>query len=54
MFAILLRVAQAAARYGQRVVDWVWANSSRIYQWIRDGLAVDAIINRVLEILGLN
>lgn len=54
MVAAFRAVLEAARRYGTPVVNWVRNNSGRVYQWIRDGLAVDAIIQRILEILGLD
>lgn len=53
MWSIFLRIVALIAKYGKRAVDWCWANRNRIYDWIRNGMAVDWIINRILEILGL-
>ena len=53
MLSVFLQVVRLAARYGKRVVDWVTRNRDRIFQWIRDGLALDAIIARVKQILGI-
>ena len=54
MWSIFLRIVALIAKYGKRAVDWCWANRNRIYDWIRNGMAVDWIINRILEILGLH
>lgn len=51
MWSIFLRIVALIAKYGKRAVDWCWANRNRIYDWIRNGMAVDWIINRILEIL---
>lgn len=50
---IFLRILQLIAKYGKRAIDWCWANKDRILNWIRNGMALDWIINKIKEILGI-
>ncbi|MFV0451794.1 MAG: aureocin A53 family class IId bacteriocin [Propioniciclava sp.] len=50
MWSAILRII---ARYGKRAYNWVIANRSRIMRWIRDGLALDVIIARIKQVLGI-
>ena len=34
-------------------MNWVNNNRTRIMEWVRDGLALDAIIARIKQILGI-
>lgn len=49
----LLSILQLIAKYGKRAIDWCWANKDRILNWIRNGMAIDWIINKIKEILGI-
>jgi hypothetical protein len=50
---IFLRILAALAKYGKKVIDWCWANKDRIFKWIGQGAAVDWIINKIKELLGV-
>ncbi|MEN0134168.1 MAG: aureocin A53 family class IId bacteriocin [Rhodococcus sp. (in: high G+C Gram-positive bacteria)] len=51
--AAFARVLQLVAKYGQRAVDWVWANKQRILDWINAGQAIDWIVAQVKKALGI-
>ncbi|WP_282005788.1 aureocin A53 family class IId bacteriocin [Propioniciclava sinopodophylli] len=51
---IIYQLLRLGVKYGTRFVNWVNANRSRIMGWVRDGLALDAIIARIKQILGIN
>ena len=51
--SIFLRIVGILANYGKRAVDWAWRNKDLILNWIRDGLAIDAIISRIRQLLGI-
>ena len=53
MISIFLRIVAALKKHGKRAVDWCYRNRNRIYNWIRDGLAVDTIVRIIENILGL-
>jgi hypothetical protein len=53
MFSIFLKIVARLKKYGKRAVDWCWRNRQRIYNWIRDGLAIEAIVRIIEDILGL-
>ncbi|RRD47334.1 aureocin A53 family class IId bacteriocin [Tessaracoccus sp. OH4464_COT-324] len=53
MLSIFAQVLRVIARYGANAVKWVYANRVRVMGWIRDGLAVDAIVSRIKQALGI-
>lgn len=54
MISVVRQVWNLARQYGGQVLNWVRNNTQRIWDWARDGLAADAIIQRIREILGLD
>ncbi len=50
---VFLKILAALAKYGKKVVDWCWANKDRIFKWIGQGAAIDWIINKIKDLLGL-
>lgn len=52
--SIIYQLLRLGVKYGTRFVNWVNANRSRIMGWVRDGLALDAIIAPIKQILGIN
>lgn len=48
-----LRVVQLLAKYGSRAVQWAWANKGRILDWLNAGAAVEWVVNKIKQILGI-
>ncbi|MDX6154475.1 aureocin A53 family class IId bacteriocin [Marinococcus sp. PL1-022] len=48
----MIAVLRAAATAGKAVYNFVKNNIGRVRRWVADGLAVDAIIQRIKEIVG--
>ncbi|MEH7461898.1 aureocin A53 family class IId bacteriocin [Bacillus thuringiensis] len=42
--ATFLRIV---AQLGAKAAKWAWANKGRVLGWIRDGLAIDWIIDKI-------
>jgi hypothetical protein len=47
------RILQLVAKYGSRAINWVNANKDRILNWINAGQAVDWIVQKVKDALGI-
>ncbi len=53
MWGPFIKLLQLLAKYGKRAVDWAWANKDLIFKWIGQGAAIDWIINKIKQILGI-
>jgi len=43
----MITFAKVVARLVGKALTWAWANKSTIMAWIRNGLALDTIIQRI-------
>lgn len=53
MWSAFYQILRIIAKYGARAVNWCWKNRDRIFNWIRNGMAIDWIINQIKKILGI-
>ncbi|WP_017154621.1 aureocin A53 family class IId bacteriocin [Bacillus bingmayongensis] len=47
MFTFLRIVAQL----GARAAKWAWANKDRVLNWIKNGVAIDWIIDKINDMV---
>ncbi|MED0661183.1 MULTISPECIES: aureocin A53 family class IId bacteriocin [Bacillus] len=40
------------ARLGTKAAKWAWANKGKVLDWIRDGMAIEWIIDKINDIVG--
>ena len=43
----MITFAKVVAKLVGKALSWAWANKSTIMTWIRNGLTLDAIVQRV-------
>lgn len=53
MWTVFYRILALLAKYGKWVVDWAWRNRDLIFKWIGQGMAVEWIIQKIKEMLGI-
>ena len=51
--AVFARILQLLAKYGGRAVDWAKAHVQQVLTWINIGQAVDWIVQKIKQILGI-
>ncbi|MBF4606609.1 aureocin-like type II bacteriocin [Curtobacterium sp. PhB142] len=51
--AVFARILQLLAKYGARAVNWAKANIQRVLNWINAGQAIDWIVSKIKQILGI-
>ncbi|EJQ86845.1 hypothetical protein IGW_05320 [Bacillus cereus ISP3191] len=47
----MLAFLKLVAKLGPKAAKWAWANKNRVLGWIRDGMAIDWIINKINDIV---
>ncbi len=51
--AVFARILQLLAKYGARAVEWAKAHVQQVLNWINIGQAIDWIIAKIKQILGI-
>ncbi|MFZ7088106.1 aureocin A53 family class IId bacteriocin [Curtobacterium sp. RRHDQ10] len=51
--AAFTRIIQIITQFGQRAINWVYANRDQILNWINAGQAIDWIVRKVKDALGI-
>lgn len=51
--AVFARILQLLAKYGARAVEWAKAHVQQILNWINAGQAIDWIVAKIKQILGI-
>jgi len=51
--AVFARILQLLARYGARAVAWAKAHIQQVLNWINIGQAIDWIVSKIKQILGI-
>lgn len=52
MWSKFYEILRLVAKYGQRAVNWCWANRSTIWYWLNRGSSVLWIVEQVRQAVG--
>jgi hypothetical protein len=51
--AVFARILQLLVKYGSRAVEWAQAHVQQILNWINAGQAIDWIVAKIKQTLGI-